>query len=114
MKYYYCEYCEEIFSEENAGTKSVYDGYGELEYYACPTCGSIELQDADACEICGAPTHPDEDICPECAEAMHKAWEAIVLKVMDLRMKAGEVLSADYLDCEDAAIEYLRSIGRVL
>ena len=114
MKYYYCEYCEEIFSEENAQTVTDFDGYGTRELYACPVCRSTDITDADTCEICGEPTRPDEDICPECAEAMHKAWEASVLKVMDLRMKAGEKLSADYLDCEDAAIEYLRMIGRVL
>lgn len=113
MKYYYCEYCEEIFSEENAGTKSVYDGYGELDYYACPSCGSTELADADICEVCGRPIPPDKHICEECLQEMNGAWTALVEKVMDLRLKANRGKSADYLECEDAAIEYLQSIGRV-
>lgn len=114
MKYYYCEYCEEIFSEDNAKTVTEPYGYGTREIIACPTCRSTDITDADACVICGEPTRPDESVCPECAEEMHKAWEAIVNKVMDLRLKANRGKSADYLECEDAALEYLQSIGRVL
>lgn len=114
MKHFFCEYCEEIFAEDDAKIVTEFDGYGTHNIIACPSCRSTDITDADACEICGAPVPPDEDMCPDCAEEMHKAWEAIVLKVMDLRMKAGEVLSADYLDCEDGALEYLRSIGRVI
>ena len=114
MKYYYCEYCEEIFAEDDAKIVREQYGYGERELYACPTCRSTYITDAGTCEICGEPTRPDEDICPECSEEMYKAWEAIVNKVMDLRLKANRGKSTDYTACEDGALEYLRSIGRVL
>lgn len=114
MKYFYCEDCDEIFSEESAGTKSVYDGYGELDYYACPTCGSTELADADTCEVCGRPIPPDKHICDECQQEMKGAWTALVEKVMDLRLKANYGKSADYIDCEDGVLEYLREARVVL
>lgn len=111
-KYYYCEDCDEIFSEEAAGTKSVYDGYGELDYYSCPTCGSIDLLDAEYCVICGEPIVPDSvKICTECAETLHKEWVNFVEKVMDRRLKENNGLSADFLDCEQAALDFLDEVG---
>jgi NAD-dependent SIR2 family protein deacetylase len=112
VKYFYCEDCDELFSEEAAGTKSVYDGYGELDYYACPNCGSTELCDADYCEICGEPMAPTSaDVCNDCTEALNKAWTNVVETVMDRRLKAGNNLSDDYLDCQDGAIVYLENVG---
>lgn len=111
-QYFYCDYCDEIFSEDNAGTKRAEWGYGDKEVYACPSCGSTELCDADYCEICGEPMAPTSaDVCDDCVEALNKAWSNVVETVMDRRLKAGNNLSDDYLDCQDGAIVYLENVG---
>lgn len=111
-KYYYCEDCDEIFAEDNAGAKRTEWGYGDKEFYSCPTCGSIDLLDADKCVICGEPIPPDSvKICTECAETLHKEWVNFVEKVMDRRLKENNGLSADYLDCEQAALDFLDEVG---
>ena len=114
MKYFYCEDCDEIFSEDRAGAKRTEWGYGDKEVYACPTCGSTELADADTCEVCGRPIPPDKHICDECLQEMNGAWTALVEKVMDLRLKANYGKSADYIDCEDGVLEYLREAKVVI
>lgn len=112
MKYFYCEDCDEIFSEDNAGTKRTEWGYGDKEFYSCPTCGSIELRDAEYCVICGEPIVPDSvSVCTECVEALHKKWVAFVEEVMSIRYKADNGLSEDFLDCEQAALDFLDEVG---
>ncbi len=111
-QYFYCEDCDEIFSEDNAGTKRTEWGYGDKEFYACPTCGSIDLRDADNCVICGEPIVPDSvSVCADCAETLHKAWVGFVEQVMDRRLKANNGLSEDYLKCEQAALDFLDEVG---
>ena len=112
MTYYYCEYCEEIFADEDAKERWDGDEYGQRLIHACPNCGSTDLTEADYCRICGKPVEPGSvEVCDECAETLHKSWVGFVETVMDLRMKAGENLSADFLDCEQAALDYLSEVG---
>ena len=112
MKYYYCEFCGEIFREDEARELWENNGYGTVTILACPNCRDTEITDADYCEICGEPMAPTSaDICADCTEALNKAWAKVVETVMDIRLKAGNNLSTDYLDCQDGAIVYLENVG---
>lgn len=101
MIYYHCEDCGEMFSEEAAGTKSIYDGYGELDYYACPSCGSTAIAECGVCRICGAPIEPGEDYCPDCKWETRKIWNRAVEEVMC------RCDDADSVEAERRFIEYL-------
>ena len=109
MKAYYCDFCEDIFSEEDAKIIREPDGYGEREVYACPVCHGTEIEEADYCEICGRPIRPGQTYCEKCLDEVHKAWAAVVDKVAELRSESKK--SMDFLDCESAAIEFLQEIG---
>ncbi len=112
MKHYYCEYCEEIFAEEAAGEKWDGDEYGQYLYHSCPNCGSTDIREADCCTICGTPVEPGSvEVCDDCAETLHKAWVGFVENVMDIRLKSDAGLSADFLDCEQAALDFLDEVG---
>lgn len=113
MMHFYCQDCGEIFSEDNA--KILWDGDGRVvtNYYACPDCRSTDIKDASVCEICGKPIPPDKHICEECLQEMNGAWNALVEKVMDIRLKADNGKSADFLDCEEGVMEFLREVGIV-
>lgn len=111
MKYFYCYDCGNIFSEEAARMKLAEEGYGLKEMYACPDCGSIEITDADTCGICGEPMVPGSgNYCKECKWTLGSALQDFVEKVMAIRSNHGEILSTDYVDCEDAAKEYVSEV----
>lgn len=110
--YLYCYDCGNIFSEETARTKLAEEGYGLKEVYGCPDCGSTYVSEAEQCAICGEPMIPDRyDSCEDCRVKLGAAWQRFVEDVMGIRMEHGEILSADYLDCQDAAVEYLEDVG---
>ena len=112
MTYFHCPDCGEIFPEEQARTLLREDGYGSKQILACPSCRNTELDEADECVICGEPIPPDRvSVCTECAETLHKEWVNFVEKVMDRRLKENNGLSADYLDCEQAALDFLDEVG---
>ena len=113
MKYLYCEDCEELFPEDRAGEKHREWGYGEQTLASCPNCGSVEIHEADTCLICGEPIVPDSapQICTECVEALHKKWVEFVEEVMSIRYNADNGLSEDFLDCEQAALDFLDEVG---
>ena len=113
MKYFYCEDCEEIFPEEQAGEKVREWGYGDKKFASCPNCKSIELREAETCLICGEAIVPDSvpQICTECAEALHRKWVALVEEVGAIRHKASNGLPEGFLDCEQAALDFLDEVG---
>lgn len=74
---YFCANCEHVFDEEDADC-NVYRQYNdgacidEVEYSACPNCGSEDLCDAAECAICGewyAGCELIGDVCKECLKA---------------------------------------------
>lgn len=105
MKYFYCDDCGSIFSEEDAGTKRIEWGHSEKEVYACPDCKNTYVEEADTCEICGKPMKPTGDeYCDDCKWNARKVWEKAVSSIMDM-MPNG----TDYTKAESVFIEYLES-----
>lgn len=106
--YFHCEDCNNIFAEGDARVLITTDGYGTAEVYACPECRSTEIAEAERCQICGTVIAPGKTYCAACSEKFRKVWSDWVGKVMHERLLNGEVLSADYLECEAALVEWLQ------
>lgn len=106
MKNYYCQDCNEIFSEDQAKAVLTEWGYGSKEVYACPNCRSTDITDAGKCKTCGKPIDPSEDYCDDCKRAVYKIWERAVCEVMELCED-----DADYCEAENRFKEYLDDTG---
>lgn len=105
-KYFHCEECGCVFSEESA--KTVWDGDGRvtMEYYACPECRSTALADMTNCRICGALIRDTEDYCDKCKWEVRKVWERAVEQVMQRKD------DLDYTEAERLLIEFMQdSLG---
>lgn len=106
MKHYYCLYCEDIFSEEDAKHLWTSDGHGIEEVLACPTCRSDEIVEAGTCKCCGKPIRPDAEYCDVCSDALYKIWDSAVCKVIDIA-----AMGKDYLECKELFLDYLEDAG---
>lgn len=106
--YLHCAECGNIFAEDDARVLWRGNGYGTTDVYACPECRSTELAEAERCQICGTVIVPGKTYCAACSEKFRKVWSDWVGKVMHERLLNGEVLSADYLECEAALVEWLQ------
>lgn len=106
MKYYYCNCCEEIISEEDLKVK--WDSDGHLFYYkdTCPNCGDDCLEEAGACAICGAPISPYDEYCDDCLDKAYRIWDETVCKVMNLTP-----VGIGYLKTRGRFIEFLDNTG---
>ena len=69
----YCENCHSFHDEEHLMrfTECVGEYQGTPAYqtfYACPDCGSTDMEEAHDCPICGTPLQGSEDYCSGCIE----------------------------------------------
>ena len=83
---YFCANCEHIFDEDDAeynAYRQYIDGVciDEVNYAACPSCGSEDLCEAAECAMCGEWYADDElvgGVCEECLKAAttpENAWK---------------------------------------
>lgn len=101
-KFYECDVCGHVFSEDSAKVVWDSDGRNTVYYNACPSCGCGVLAELTNCRICGALIRDTEDYCDNCKWDVRKIWERAVEQVMTLRPEG------DYTDAEDAFIEFLQ------
>jgi hypothetical protein len=77
MKYYYCEDCKAIFSEEEVTVIVNENRHWWLDdcpietwtEYECPECGSSYIEECEYCDMCGEPCMPDtliDGLCEKC------------------------------------------------
>lgn len=111
---YYCNECEELIDESELKWRKaeLEDSRRPWEKVAsCPCCGSEEIEEAGECKICGTPISPYKDYCQDCVEFLCKAWMNLVEDVMSLRSINGSRNSTDYLNCEQAVLDWLEDTG---
>ena len=111
MKYYYCHNCEAIIADEDLrpSRRRMDECWEDVD--VCPECGSDALVEAGQCKACGKPLHPRREYCISCGIELKDAFEKFVGVMMDLRMANDEELSADFMDCQDAVLEWLEDAG---
>jgi RNA polymerase subunit RPABC4/transcription elongation factor Spt4 len=69
-----CKECGAQFLEplliDEGPQDDMYPNSSRLYSYACPECGSSEVEDANMCGICGEPTLTE--FCPECIKLVNE------------------------------------------
>lgn len=111
---YYCMDCGAEFDLPERHREDVGEYMGRTAYedfYACPFCGSEEIDEMMKCEICGehVPYHKmaagvRRDVCEDCCRELETAAAAILYKELsaeDYEIIA-EWLDLPELECENA------------
>ena len=106
-QYLYCDECGKIFPEEWA--RRLWGKQGIV--LGCPDCRNTSLQVAASCKICGEPMPVGKEYCDECLKWMLDAWATVVDRVMCKRIETGRRKSADYVDCQQAALDWMEDVN---
>lgn len=100
-----CLGCGGAFEEpEVRASAEVLDVAGEpvrLKYYACPFCGSDEIEEASRCALCGEQQPEPElrgGLCPVCIEELRR-------KVKNFTASLEPAETEFIRDCWDGAVE---------
>lgn len=102
MSKYYCDECEMIFDESEAGSRRAEEGDGLPPWESlmtCPNCGSDFIEEAWECERCGDAIPPGHYYCAACSDDMHFIVDRAIKEVGGDYSKAKDVLF-DYMERE--------------
>lgn len=98
-KYYYCNDCNEIFSEDEAASRRAVeeDCVSPWEQImVCPGCLGEDFEEADYCERCGAPIPPGDTYCDCCEDDLYGVFDRAVCE-----------LGGEYTKAKEDLLEYI-------
>ena len=98
---YYCERCGEFFSDpaydyEDPSPSGISLPAGYYAYYACPECGSRDIEEAKECPLCGEWMPRDKEFCEDCEN-----------KVADWLKELAESFTGDVADNKELILDLI-------